>query len=287
MHVAAHLPGNLPGAEFRRVALAVAGLGLHSVWVGDHVVVPASIAEPSGYPYAIGEPPPADGLFPQTSFLEAVCTAAFLAALGTGPRVGLGPLFLPPRDPALLVAQLATVERLLGTPLITAVDLGWLRGEFAALGVDFEHRERRFGEAVRLLRENLATELWVTGNDEASLDRCARMGDGWHALGLPPPEFRARNERLTRRLADLGRDPAAVPRTVACRLRLSRPEHEESTMRQLRAYAAAGCDLVVVLAAVGSDVDAGLGRLRRVARLAALVRARCGEPARSQPVGSR
>lgn len=284
MQVAAHLPGDLPGGELRRVARAAAGLGLHSVWVGDHVVVPASIAEPSGYPYAVGEPPPADGLFPQKSFLEAVCTAAHLAALGTGARVGLGPLFLPLRDPAQLVAQLATVERLLEAPVITAVDVGWLRGEFAALGVDFEHRERRFAEAVRLLHENLATELWVTGNDEASLDRCARLGDGWHALGLPPAQFRDRNERLTRRLTDLGRDPAAVPRTVACRLRLSRPEHEESTMRQLSAYAAAGCDLVVVLAAVRSDVEAGLARLHR---LAALARARCERPARSRPVGSR
>jgi alkanesulfonate monooxygenase SsuD/methylene tetrahydromethanopterin reductase-like flavin-dependent oxidoreductase (luciferase family) len=86
---------------------------------------------------------------------------------------------------------------------------------------------------------------WIGGHTEPALRRCARLGDGWHAIELPPEEFAAHSARLDELLAAPGRTAADVERSVATRLRLSDRDVSEAAA-MVRAYEDAGCDHLVV-----------------------------------------
>lgn len=93
-----------------------------------------------------------------------------------------------------------------GGRLIAGVGAGYLRSEFAALGVDFDERAGLFDEALAALREiwlnptqpvkksNFAAvgemhldapvqkphpPLWIGGNSNATLRRVVAHGEGW------------------------------------------------------------------------------------------------------------
>jgi alkanesulfonate monooxygenase SsuD/methylene tetrahydromethanopterin reductase-like flavin-dependent oxidoreductase (luciferase family) len=110
------------------------------------------------------------------------------------------------------------VDVLSGGRLIVGVAVGWVEGEFEALNVPFRERGRRTDEAIELFRTVWTQEypeikttnhhltnvkaspmplqkprppLLVGGASEAALRRAARLGDGWHASGMPPATFRA------------------------------------------------------------------------------------------------
>ena len=67
-------------------------------------------------------------------------------------------LVLPYRNPLLAAKQIATLDVLSGGRATIAVGGGYLRSEFAALGVDFEERNALFDEAVEVLRGVWATD---------------------------------------------------------------------------------------------------------------------------------
>jgi alkanesulfonate monooxygenase SsuD/methylene tetrahydromethanopterin reductase-like flavin-dependent oxidoreductase (luciferase family) len=104
-----------------------------------------------------------------------------------------------------------------GGRIVTAVTAGWMEGEFALLGADFERRGRLLDEwldlaasvfeqmpgrvvykgdffsvdgwlAPGLVRPG-GPELWVAGVSRATLRRAARTGI-WHPVALPPDELR-------------------------------------------------------------------------------------------------
>jgi probable F420-dependent oxidoreductase len=58
---------------------------------------------------------------------------------------------LPYRNPMLLAKAAATVDLLSGGRFILGVGTGYLKGEFRALGVDFEERNALFDEALDVL----------------------------------------------------------------------------------------------------------------------------------------
>ena len=49
---------------------------------------------------------------------------------------------MPQRNPLVVLKQLATLDLLSGGRIVTAVTAGWMEGEFAVLGADFERRGR-------------------------------------------------------------------------------------------------------------------------------------------------
>lgn len=240
MRIGAKVPntGSLP-AE-RGIAAMAAELeeaGFDSLWVSDHIAMPAVIE--SRYPFA------ADGraTFPgDTPFIDAMVALAAIAGATRRVTLGTAVLVLPLRQPVILAKQAASIDVLSGGRLELGVGAGWLAEEFAALGVPFRGRGQRFTEWTRILRqcwtgapEPFAGEhyrlppglrtgpppahhipLLVGGHSPAALARAARLGDGWlgqqSALDLDAAELRRAIEAIRAQSA-AGTGPAA-PRAV-------------------------------------------------------------------------
>src|SRR6266705_1384361 len=83
-------------------------------------------------------------------------------------RVALGTsvVILPYRSPIPVAKLLASVDVLSGGRLIVGAAIGWLEGEFEALGVPFKERVSRSEEALELLRT-----LWTDDRPELDTDR--------------------------------------------------------------------------------------------------------------------
>src|SRR5215217_7720225 len=104
-----------PATLTRRAQLAESA-GFESVWVGDHVTLPygaqAIANNPADQPR-----------------LEVVVALAYLAAVTTRVRLGVGVIVLPQRQPVLLAKQLTSVDVLSGGRLTVAVGAGYVEPE--------------------------------------------------------------------------------------------------------------------------------------------------------------
>ncbi len=134
---------------------------------------------------------------------------SFCAAVTDRLRLLTYMLVLPYRNPLLAATGAATVDVLSGGRLVLGVASGYLRSEFAALGVDFEERGALFDEALEVLRlvwtsdefhylgrhfHALGTAagpvavqrphppFWFGGNSLAARRRVVALGEGWAPL---------------------------------------------------------------------------------------------------------
>jgi len=176
-------------------------MGLDSLWVTDHVVVPRDVP-----------------LIYRDEMLDPLAVLPWLAGVTERIALGTSVIVLPYRSPLPVAKLLASVDVLSSGRLIVGVAVGWLEGEFAALGVPFRERGRRTDEAIELFRTVWTEEypelvsagarltgmkvspmprqrprppILVGGASDGALRRAARLGDGWHASSMPPATFRA------------------------------------------------------------------------------------------------
>src|SRR5712691_9683559 len=126
-----------------RVAQAAEAAGFESLWTGEHVVLPDPQVPPSPLP-------------PQSPLLDPAVALAFLAAHTKTVRLGTGIIILPQRNPLVLAKELASVDVVSGGRLIFGLGIGYLKPEFDALGIPFEHKGAR---GVEYLQAILA--LWT------------------------------------------------------------------------------------------------------------------------------
>jgi probable F420-dependent oxidoreductase len=156
---------------------------------------------------------------------------------------------LPYRQPLIVAKMVATLHVLSEGRFTLAVATGYLRGEYQALGVDFEQRNALFDQAVEVLRgiwsedgfsyegigiaaNGLAANpkpsplppIWIGGNSRQSRQRVARYGDGWTPFPAPrglsqttktPPletvdDLAAMLDELWRFVDEAGRDRADI-----------------------------------------------------------------------------
>jgi alkanesulfonate monooxygenase SsuD/methylene tetrahydromethanopterin reductase-like flavin-dependent oxidoreductase (luciferase family) len=95
------------------------------------------------------------------------------------------------RGPVQTAKILAALDRLSGGRLIAGVGPGSSSRDYAAVGVPFEERWKRFDDAVRAMRSVLDEEagpgqppIWIASwGSTAGLRRVTRLGDGWLASG--------------------------------------------------------------------------------------------------------
>ena len=113
-----------------RVAQAAERCGLESVWTGEHVVLPDPQVPPS--PVA-----------PETPFLDPAVALAYVAAGTSTIRLGTGIIILPQRNPLVLAKELASVDVASRGRLIFGLGIGYLKPEFDALGIPFNHKGAR------------------------------------------------------------------------------------------------------------------------------------------------
>ncbi len=102
---------------------------------------------------------------------------------------------VPYRNPLLLAKAAATVDLLSAGRFVLGVGTGYLRGEFRALGVDFETRNRRFDEALEVMRLHWSGEPFDFETEEFS----ARGVQARPAPTRPIPIWIGGNAALTRR----------------------------------------------------------------------------------------
>jgi alkanesulfonate monooxygenase SsuD/methylene tetrahydromethanopterin reductase-like flavin-dependent oxidoreductase (luciferase family) len=214
LHLGLILPNYGPALDregLARAALAAEESGFDSGWVTDHLIVPDEHAAVYG------------------SIAEPLVALGFLAGRTSRLELGVSALVVPQRNPLVALKQLTTLDFLSGGRIVTAVAAGWMEGEFATLGAQFEGRGRLLTEWLRLAAavfeqmpgrvgydgELLAVdgslapglvrpggpELWVAGVSRATLRRAALTGV-WHPVALEPPKLREMAADLRGRRAD-------------------------------------------------------------------------------------
>ncbi|MBM3465930.1 MAG: LLM class F420-dependent oxidoreductase, partial [Armatimonadetes bacterium] len=208
--------------KIRDWAQAAEDLGYRDIEVADHVF---------GVTARDGWKPRYDA---SAAFHETLTTLAFLAAVTTKIRLSTGVLILPQRQTGVVAKQAAEVDILSAGRLRLGVGVGANFPEYEALGVDFKSRGARQAEQVQVMRR-LWTEdsvtftgrfhdlrdvslvpkpiqapipIWFGGSSDATIERAARLGDGWMPI-LPPDAGAAKVALLYDRLRAYGRDPAA------------------------------------------------------------------------------
>ncbi|WP_420637765.1 LLM class F420-dependent oxidoreductase [Candidatus Poriferisocius sp.] len=211
----------------------------------------ARAAEANGFgaAYVTEHPAPAEK-WRQTGghdALDPFVALAFAAAATTELRLLTNLTVVPYRNPFLLAKSVATLDRLSGGRVILGLGTGYLKGEYHALGVDFEERNALFDEAVHVMKLAWSGEpvtyeglhfsarditsqptpattphppMWLGGNSKLTRRRIAQWGQGW--LALPNPRGLAARRRspplettdeLRQMLADIHEQAAAAGRT--------------------------------------------------------------------------
>lgn len=182
------------------VAVRAEERGLDSVWVTDHVIVPKTTA-----------------IIYRDHMLDPLAILPWLAGVTRRVMLGSSVIVVPYRSPLPLAKLLASVDVLSGGRLIVGAAIGWMEGEFDALGVPFKERASRTDEALELFRTVWTEEypeiqtkrhrlhdvkvspmplqkprppLWVGGLSDGAMRRAARLGDGWHATATTHDAFR-------------------------------------------------------------------------------------------------
>jgi probable F420-dependent oxidoreductase len=172
---------------------------------------------------------------------------ALAAVLASAPRAALMTTVALPvvRGPVPLAKTLAALDLLSGGRLIAGLGPGSSASDYAAVGLPFEERWKRFEEAVRAMRalwrgegppftgdfystdgvalrpspaQRPGPPIWLgSWGSEAGLRRTARLADGWlaSAYNATPATFAAARERLQGHLRRVGKDPDRFPNAVA------------------------------------------------------------------------
>jgi probable F420-dependent oxidoreductase len=219
--------------EYLAMARRAEELGYDTLWLGDHLL----------YRYPDGS---ARGPWEAWTMLSALAASTS--------RIRLGPLVAATafHAPAMLAKMAATVDEISGGRLILGLGAGWNDVEFRAFGFPFDHRIDRFEEAFTIVRTLLregAVDFdgkYFQARDCELLPRPARPGgpplligsrgermlrialphvDAWNVwfkdTGNSPAGVPPLRELVDRTCREVGRDPAAVERTVAVQVRLT------------------------------------------------------------------
>jgi alkanesulfonate monooxygenase SsuD/methylene tetrahydromethanopterin reductase-like flavin-dependent oxidoreductase (luciferase family) len=111
----------------------------------------------------------------------------------------------------------------------------------------------------------------IGGVSRPAIRRAARLGDGWQPLGLSPDVLAEGMSTLRDELRACGRDPSAVPVSIALSLTESRPRRHAlgtapaEVVRNARAFADLGVDTLIV-SPTTSDPAEARASLEMVAR---------------------
>jgi probable F420-dependent oxidoreductase len=203
MHTHPYNTELVTGAGVAAVASAAEAAGFHGFGFTDHPAPTQRWLEAGGH----------DALDP---FVAMGFAAAHTSTLPLIPNI----VVLPYRNPFVVAKAGATLDLLSGGRFTLAVGVGYLKREFAALGVDYDERAALFEEALAAIRAVWTTDhlsfegrhftakgitahprpvsrprppIWIGGNTGAARARVATHGDGW--CPFPAPAVLAQTAR--------------------------------------------------------------------------------------------
>jgi probable F420-dependent oxidoreductase len=218
--------------EYVALARTAEDVGFDALWLGDHLL----------YRFENGE---SRGPWEAWTMLSALAASTS--------RIALGPLVAATafHNPAMLAKMAATVDEVSGGRLILGLGAGWNETEFRAFGFPFDHRIDRFEEAFTIVRTLLREGAidfdgrFFQVRDCELLPRPARTGgpplligsrgermlritlphvDAWNVwfadTGNSPAGVPPLRELVDRVCGEVGREPAAIERTVAVLVRM-------------------------------------------------------------------
>jgi probable F420-dependent oxidoreductase len=239
------------------LAQASEKLGFDALFVSDHTVMPddptLSYREHGPIPAVLGE------------LADPFVSLGMAAAVTRHITLGTGICLVPERHPLTMAKAVATLDNFSHGRVMLGVGVGWLKEETEAYGLAFSDRWTYMDESVRamkaLWRDGVASSegrfvnfprvrceplpasrpgppvLLGAPATPIQCRRIAQQYDGWIANGAGPGAIARGRETILREYEAIGRDPSQM-KVVAMGFDLS-PE-------TLRAYEAAGADMVVV-----------------------------------------
>ncbi|MEV0618134.1 TIGR03619 family F420-dependent LLM class oxidoreductase [Nonomuraea sp. NPDC050404] len=211
-----------------RVAREAEPMGLHSLWASDRLLTPLAPKDP--YPGGDGHMPEAYRVY-----LDPFAVLSVAASVTSTVRLGTSVLNACWYPPVVLARSLTTIDRLSGGRLDAGLGLGWSSDEYAAVGVPWRDRGKRYDATLDALEAiwgadpvSFEHELWTItpsniqpkparrpplylgGFTEAALRRVGRRGDGWLAAPVPLPVLTSMWQVVRRAAEEAGRDPGGL-----------------------------------------------------------------------------
>lgn len=232
MHTHPYHPDLVSGGGVAAVAAAAEAAGFHGFGFTDHPAPSQRWLDAGGH-----------------DAVDPFVAMAFAAATTTTLRLVPNIIVLPYRNPFVVAKSGATLDLLSGGRFTLPVGVGYLKREFAALGVAYGERAALFDEALQVIRGIWTTDdytfegthfnargvtahprpaspppIWIGGNTGAARARVAAHGDGWCPFAAPPglaatagtatidslDRLAAGIDDLRARLAIAGREPSSI-----------------------------------------------------------------------------
>jgi len=220
------------GDDYIRVAQHAETLGYHSIWLGDHIVIPEQIVAP--YPYI------KDGSVGFARNCPWPDPFVLLAAIGVATKtilLGTSVVIVPYRNPLHVAKAVATVDLVSHGRYQFGVGIGWLKEEFDALGEPFSERAARTREYLQVMKALWSGEtatfqgkyfsfptlhsnplpvqkphppIIFGGESTPALKRIADLGNGWQPGPIPVEVFRERLNKLRTLMSERGRNMAEL-----------------------------------------------------------------------------
>ena len=216
------------------VARKAEELGSDSLWVAERLLYPLNPKSP--YPAT------ADGSLPLAyrRSLDPLAILAYLAAATSRVRIGTF-INLTFHNPVILARELGTIDVLSHGRLDVGFGVGWSSDEFEAVGVSMQNRGRRAEEALQVIeaiwRDNPVEfeghyfrvpesyfglkpvqkprpPIYMGAYTPATMDRVARLADGWLPTGLPLGAMEQMFAAIKQGATEAGRDPESLKLTV-------------------------------------------------------------------------
>ncbi|WP_232667319.1 TIGR03560 family F420-dependent LLM class oxidoreductase [Pseudonocardia sp. TRM90224] len=222
------------------------------------------------------------------SNLEGWTTLAALAQATRRIRIGCQVLGMIYRHPAVTANMAATVDQISGGRLELGLGAGWNQQECDAYGIDLPPLKERFdrfdegveaivglltqpvtnldGRYVKLTAAHCEPKaiqrphppITIGGKGpNRTLRAVARWAQQWNVIVSGVEEWQPLKETLVARCAEIDRDPAEITCSTNVRINPDEPLERaiELAAGEVRAYAAAGLDLIVINLPLDADPD--------------------------------
>ena len=212
------------------IAKAAENLGIDSIWVSDHVVMPEKHL----------------GSFSEV-FYDPLMLLSYIAAETSSIKLGTSVIILPYRNPVVIAKMIATLDVLSEGRVICGVGPGWMKEEYAALSVPYDKRGTRTNEYICAIKELWVNDdpsfegefcsfsnikfypkpvqkphppIFIAGASDYAIKRAVELGDGWQPTWVSSEDVKDGIFKLETMASEMGRDLSNFTYSVRNRLHI-------------------------------------------------------------------